>query len=624
MTGITPRTRVTAVALAVIVVGGVVLRVRGLAYGLPAVYNPDEIAIMSRALGFAKGDLNPHNFLYPSLYFYALFGWVAASFAVDWALGIFRSVGQFQQSLFVDPTAIYVAGRSLSVACGALAIVATWRLGSRLADDRTGLAAAAFLAVAPFAVRDAHYVKHDVPATLAVLLAMLAIVALGRGAFDDGTHDPGPTSPTDQPLGPTSSEGSGDSMWGRGHASRRRMHPARSLTAALLLAGFASGLAASVHYYLIFVGVPLVIAVWYRTSGSDVFVRLRSVCMALASAAAGFFLGSPFLFVEPATALRDIAANRRIVMDRAVDATGGLFPSASAYLQMLSSDALGWPVALLALVGLIVLARRAWRLTVLLAAFPLTFLLFISNTVAATRYLNPVLPFLCVFAAAGVVWLADRIAASRGSSRLHAVVLVALIVLVAAPAMLASVEVGTFFRQPDTRTVARAFIESHAASGSTVLVQPYSVPLVQSRDGLVEALRQHLGDESKASIKFQLQLSVERWPAPAYRLIYLGTGGLDVDKIYVDPADIAQRGLGVLRDLGVQYVVLKGYNGGSPAAYPLAAALAREARRVAVFTPYRPSAADPPHAVEPFLHNSDARIDAALERPGPVIELWKL
>jgi len=222
------------------------------------------------------------------------------------------------------------------------------------------------------------------------------------------------------------------------------------------------------------------------------------------------------------------------------------------------------------------------------------------------------------------VWLADRIAGSRGSSRLHAVVLVGLIVLVAAPAMRASVEVGTFFRQPDTRTVARAFIESHAASGSTVLVQPYSVPLVQSRDGLVEALRQHLGDESKASIKFQLQLSVERWPSPAYRLIYLGTGGLDVDKIYVDPADIAQRGLGVLRDLGVQYVVLKGYNGGSPAAYPLAAALAREARRVAVFTPYRPSAADPPHAVEPFLHNSDARIDAALERPGPVIELWKL
>ena len=99
MTGAASRSRVTAIVLAVIVIAAVVLRVRGLSFGLPAVYNPDEIAIMSRALGFAKGDLNPHNFLYPSLYFYALFAWVAASFAVDWLLGIFGSIAQFQQSL---------------------------------------------------------------------------------------------------------------------------------------------------------------------------------------------------------------------------------------------------------------------------------------------------------------------------------------------------------------------------------------------------------------------------------------------------------------------------------------------------------------------------------------------
>ena len=37
------------------------LRLYGLEFGLPAVYNPDEVAIMSRTLAFAKGDLNPHN-----------------------------------------------------------------------------------------------------------------------------------------------------------------------------------------------------------------------------------------------------------------------------------------------------------------------------------------------------------------------------------------------------------------------------------------------------------------------------------------------------------------------------------------------------------------------------------
>ena len=70
------RTRLTA-GLALVVLPCALWRCGsiGLRYGLPAVYNPDEVAIMSRALAFAKGDLNPHNFLYPSFYFYALFAW---------------------------------------------------------------------------------------------------------------------------------------------------------------------------------------------------------------------------------------------------------------------------------------------------------------------------------------------------------------------------------------------------------------------------------------------------------------------------------------------------------------------------------------------------------------------
>ena len=80
------------IALAAIGVAAAVLRLIGVTFGLPAVYNPDEIAIMSRALAFAKGDLNPHNFLYPTFYFYVLFAWVGASFVVTWLLGIVPSL----------------------------------------------------------------------------------------------------------------------------------------------------------------------------------------------------------------------------------------------------------------------------------------------------------------------------------------------------------------------------------------------------------------------------------------------------------------------------------------------------------------------------------------------------
>ena len=61
----------------------------GLTYGLPAIYNPDETPILNRALTFAKGDPNPHNFVYPTLYFYALFVWEGLFFVAGWLVGAF-------------------------------------------------------------------------------------------------------------------------------------------------------------------------------------------------------------------------------------------------------------------------------------------------------------------------------------------------------------------------------------------------------------------------------------------------------------------------------------------------------------------------------------------------------
>ena len=82
-------------------------------FGLPAIYNPDEIAIMSRALAFAKGDLNPHNFLYPTFFFYALFAWIGGYFVLARVTGQVASLNAFQQQFFLDPSSIYLAGRAL-------------------------------------------------------------------------------------------------------------------------------------------------------------------------------------------------------------------------------------------------------------------------------------------------------------------------------------------------------------------------------------------------------------------------------------------------------------------------------------------------------------------------------
>jgi hypothetical protein len=567
------------------------LRATGLGFGLPAVYNQDEVAIVSRALAFAKGDLNPHNFLYPTFYFYVLFAWIGAWFAGAWLTGAVPSLAAFQAQFFVDPTMVYLAGRWLGVACGVATVWVTWLLAMRVAGWRAGAAAALVLAVSPTAVRDAHYVKHDVPVTLAIAVALLVLARLARVGEAAGAATP----------------------------------PTRL---ALAAAGAACGVAFSTHYYAVFLALPLAIAVAARLGAFGDASRRPAIrpliaawLVAGAAAAFTFFALSPFLLVEPRTAWTDIVANRQIVVDRAGMLGSGPFPSAGAYLRLLWHEGLGWPVTAAALAGAIVLLRRRPWHALLLASFPLAFLLFLSHTVAASRYLNPVLPVLAVLAGAGLALLTRSTPST-----------LALAAALALPAAWQSRAIGVFFAQTDTRTIAQQWIEREVPPGSTVLVQPYSVQLTQSRESLVEALTATLGDPRRASTKFAIRLGLDPYPAPAYRTIYLGDGGLDADKLYVSPKAFTDgplpagaNGLEPLTRLGVQYVVLKRYNAEDPAVVPLRARLQSAATRVTAASPYRTDSSEADRErVAPFLHNTDTPWHPALERPGPGLEIWKL
>ena len=553
------------------------LRLLALAYGLPATYNPDETPIMNRALAFAKGDLNPHNFLYPSLYFYALFAWEVLFFAVGRAVGWFASLDAFQREFFTDPSRLFLAGRALTALFGIATVPAVYWVGRRLYDQTTGLAAAAFTAVAPVAVRDAHYVKLDVPVALFVVLTH---VVLARIVTDSVA------------------------------AGRRR---------SWLLAGLFAGLTISTHYYAAFIVIPVAVAAFVDGSKTGDWMRAsRMLTLAAAATVAGFVIGTPFFFAEPHIALRDIVAVREIDIDRAVVGSGA-FPTVARYAEILFRDTVGWPVCLLAAIGFVWAIVADWRRGLLLVSFTAAFLAFVSNTVPMSRYLNVVIPLICLAGAFSVT----RIARAFGQSATIAATVMTVLALV--PGFIGSLETDLFFRQADTRTIARQYVETQIPDGTSILVQPYSAPLRQSHEALLEGLRANLGSEQRASIKFQLMLAA-RPTGPSYRLIYLGDGGEDADKIYVSPSEFGRgTGLAPLRALGVRMVILKRNNIPNPALKDLEAALAREGRRVAEFSPYRASATEVERVeVAPFLHNTAARIHPALERPGPGLDIWAI
>jgi hypothetical protein len=434
------------------------------------------------------------------------------------------------------------------------------------------------MAVAPIAVRDAHYVKLDVPVTL--------FVALAHGALARIVVDPA--------------------------VARRRT--------SWVAAGLVSGLAVSTQYYAIFLAFSIV-AVGVATTGrSGRWSEAGSLFLWCAAGAfVGFIAGTPFLLFDLQKALADIAHVREVDVDRAV--AGGMFSATGAYLRILLLDAVGWPVWLAAVVGAIWALASDWRRGLLLVSFFLPFFAFVANTVPMSRYLNVVLPLVATSAAVAVIKL------SRVSGRNRSELAVALVVLAMAPGLLMSIRTSLFLRQADTRTLARDFLAQQLRPGESVLIQPYSAPLRPSREALVEALRRNLGSETRASAKFQNMLALEPYPEPSYRLVYLGDDdGFDVDKVFISPSRFADNeGLGALRDQGIRYVVLKQSNTANPSLAGLEAALHKEARRIAVFTPYRRDATPDDRAgVPPFMHNTAARLHPALERPGPIVEIWQV
>jgi len=550
-------------AVTVVCAAALGLRLIGLRYGLPAVYNPDEVAIMSRALAFAKGDLNPHNFLYPTLYFYVLFAWEGLTAVWSVATGAVASFSAFQQEFFLDPTRVFVAGRLLTALLGTATVAATFALGRRLAGPAAGLIAAIFLAISPLHVRDSHYVKHDVPVTLLIGLAYLSYVRLMERDDDRG------------------------------------FVRTVAVPAALTGAAFAT------HYYTIFLAIPLAWSVAQR--GRDRSDAIRRVFAAGLVAALVFFALSPFVLLEPVTAWRDIRANQQIVVDRAAG-TLGYAQTAAHYAVLLWRDTVTWPVILLAIAGLVVLAVSRPRLALLLLAFPVPFFLFIAGTFPATRYLIPLVPLLAIFASIPVA----------GIVRQQPVAAIAVACLAAALPLRDSIRAIRFIRQADTRTLAQKFVERVVPDGRTVLTQAYSAPLTPTAGALQEAV-----ERSGQSMPTKTRLEIARtpYPSPAYRLILLGQGR-DVDKLYM-PYDQLDGGdpLAAARAEHVAFVVLKRYNTEDPRVVSFITALARNGRRIAEFSPYRDRAGARP---EPFLHNTDARIVASLERPGPVVEIWQI
>ncbi len=409
--------------LAIVLLGGLGLRLWGVRQGLPWVYNSDEADhfVPHAVRMFEDGTLNPHYFANPPAFTYVLH--YLFEIAYGGSAGVVRA-------LVRRPAAVYTLARVAAAVLGTAALWLLYATGARLFNRAVGLLAAAVEAVAFLPVFYAHLALNDAPTLAPATLSLLGSVGVLR-------------------------------------KGRARDY---------LIAGVGLGLACASKYTAGIVIVPLLAAgaARFMDEGSAAGRHaLGGLVLAAVAALAAFVVANPY-------ALLDYGAfHAQLVHQSALSAEahgklgaprhGGL-----AYYLWALTWGLGWVPALAALGGALALWRRDWRLWWLLVPAALAFLAFMGlQGRYFGRWLLPIFPLLCLLAAGFAAQVADagaRLLGRRVRIALSAVLVAALL----AQGLVYSVHSGVVLSRADTRTLTREWMLAHIPAGAPIVVERVS------------------------------------------------------------------------------------------------------------------------------------------------------
>ena len=213
---------------------------------------------------------------------------------------------------------------------------------------------------------------------------------------------------------------------------------------------------------------------------------------------AGFFLASPFNFLDPtwgrdtgAMIAKSLGLGAKPVPSYDPDSAREFKPgaetsrgAAGAFLALVASrDVLGIAFSLLALLGLAAtLVRRETRWYGLLVLIPSLFFFLAAITVAAyhaqARHLNALYPLLATLAWPGALAVTRLFRLPPPRARAAALLLVA---AAAVPTLIATVEKNLLINRPDSRLVAYRWLQANLPRSERILLDDYGPPLNESR-----------------------------------------------------------------------------------------------------------------------------------------------
>lgn len=513
--------------LAIVLAGGLGLRLWGIGQGLPYAYNADEADhfVPHAVEMFAHGTLNPHYFANPPAYTYVLH----FLFAI-W----YGGASGVQHALAADPTAVFTLARAATAVLGTIALWLLYATGARLFGRGVGLLAAAIEAVAFLPVFYSHLALNDVPTLAPATLSLLGTSGILR-------------------------------------TGRSREY---------LLAGIGLGLACASKYTAGIVILPLAAAAGARYLDESAGLGsaragrrvLGGLGLAGGSAIAAFLVANPYAAIDY-TAFHTELVHQSTLSAEAQGKLGAPKDGGFAYYLWTLTWGLGWAPALAALGGAISVWRRERVLGWLLVPAPVAYLAFMGlQGRYFGRWLLPIFPILCLLAALFAMQLIDALAgrlARAGSARagsvresergeagwrrgparvkpIRAGLAAVIVAILLAQGLLYSVHSGRTLARADTRNLARAWMVANIPAGAQIVVEPVAPDAWGTRWQKYPSLWSRISATGKLEPAFTHQVGIEDYEqtlAPTLVGYYeqagycwVVTGSTESGRAYADPA----------------------------------------------------------------------------------------
>ncbi|RMG90255.1 MAG: phospholipid carrier-dependent glycosyltransferase [Chloroflexi bacterium] len=419
--------------IGIILLTALSVRIWGANYDLPYIYHPDEPRYITISQNiFKTGDLNPHFFNYPSLFFYINALAYIPYYLLGKLIGVFHTPNDILAPISLAmgvtqaqmPTTVLL-GRVITICFGVGTVGLTYLVGKQITGKAVvGVLASLMVAIEPTNVWNSRLITPDTFVTFFSLASFLASILV----YQQGK------------------------------------------TWQYVAAGICVGLTVSSKYNGGLIVLPLFLAHFLHYGKAA--LKQPKLYLALLLCGVGFLATTPYAILDSARFLNDLKFESQHYSTGHAGMEGN---SLEWYLNYMWNT--GGGLYLFAVLGILYGSIFHPKETSLLSLFPLAYFAFISSFVVRNnRTFLPLTPLLFVSAAWFLMNLFDRLRALRIEPLRRSFLAILAILAIITLALPASQTIAStqHLMTGNSRETARVWIDDNLPPGAKIAIESYS------------------------------------------------------------------------------------------------------------------------------------------------------